>query len=121
MTFFDYFGILVAVIFGILSIYIAWRIETLIHEIRRSEIDEKLGAVIKIESEVLTWKKLGIDPAARTAVLMADVSAIGRIMKSMDKYQKAILGNALRTTIDNMKKEKFDEQAKLLEMTLSAF
>jgi hypothetical protein len=117
----DYFAILVSVIFGILSIYIAVRVETLIHEIRRSQIDEKLTAVIRTESEVLTWKKEGIDPGRRTTLLLAEVSAIGRIAKSMDKYQRAILGSALRTTIENMKKEKFDEQAKLLEMTLRAF
>jgi hypothetical protein len=117
----DYFGILVTAIFGMVSIYIAARMETLIHEIRRSQIDEKIGIIIRTESEVLTWKKQGIDPATKTTLLLADLSAIGRIGKSMDKYQRALIGNALRGIIKNMRKEKFDEQAELLEKGLDGF
>ena len=118
----DYFGILVAVIFGGLSIYIACRMEglihgmnTLIHEMRRSQIDEKIAVIYRTASEVRSWEKLGIDPDLTTDKVIRDIRAAIRVKDSAVYLQYEDLASAVGILIEVMKKEQFTLQAHRLE------
>lgn len=111
----DYFGIIVAGIFGILSIYIAVRMESLIHEMRRGQIDEKIAVTYRTASEVNGWKRDHIDRKFIVRKVIADLKAAWRNQKSMTTEQRKELPEARSALTKEMRKHGFHERAKEIE------
>jgi hypothetical protein len=111
----DYYGITIAVIFGALSIYIAWRMETMIHEMRQSQIDEKIAVIYRTAGEVITWKKWGLNPTLNTDKVASDIMAALRVGKSMTRNQFDVFEDAINQLIDSMKREGFIKEANRIE------
>jgi hypothetical protein len=109
---------------GILvSVYLTRRVEALLRDVRRSQIDEKIGLLFRTAGEVQTWKRLSVDPKPitdRVLGMLGELSAAGRLVKSMDEFQKPMLLEGLRALIAAMKKEHFKKQAKPLERAETA-
>jgi 3-deoxy-D-manno-octulosonate 8-phosphate phosphatase KdsC-like HAD superfamily phosphatase len=109
------YGVAITVIFGIFSMYIAWRMESLIREMRQSQIDEKIAVIYGTASEVVTWRKLGLDSTLNTNKVVSEIAAALRVEKSMRRDQFDVFEDAINQLIDAMKKEGFTKEADRLE------